>query len=117
MSSFDPNRSRRVSPSQNDHDQSGSKTMSDHVGMSARFALGRRDVLRSAGLAAGAAALGGWLGRSAAAQETFVWYTGLATEASDAVTKQFTEKTGIPAEYFRAGSNNVVQKFDQERQA
>jgi iron(III) transport system substrate-binding protein len=91
--------------------------MSDHVGMSARFGLGRRDVLRSAGLAAGVAALGGWLPRSARAQETFVWYTGLATEASDAVSKQFTATTGIPAEYFRAGSNNVVQKFDQERQA
>ncbi len=83
----------------------------------ARIALGRRDVLRSAGFAAGAAALGGLLPRPGAAQETFVWYTGLATEASDAVTKQFTEKTGIPAEYFRAGSNNLVQKFDQERQA
>lgn len=91
--------------------------MSDHAGMSARFALGRRDVLRSAGLAAGAATLGGWLPRSARAQETFVWYTGLATEPSDDVSKRFTEKTGIPAEYFRAGSNNVVQKFDQERQA
>ena len=83
----------------------------------ARFALGRREILRSAGLAAGAAALGTWLPRSPHAQETFVWYTGLATEASDAVSKQFTEATGTPAEYFRAGSNNVVQKFDQERQA
>jgi iron(III) transport system substrate-binding protein len=81
----------------------------------APFALGRRDVLRGAGLAAGAAAFGRW--GSAHAQETFVWYTGIATEASDAVSKQFTEKTGIPVEYFRAGSNNLVQKFDQERQA
>jgi iron(III) transport system substrate-binding protein len=87
------------------------------MGSSALSALGRRDVLRGAGLAAGAAALGGWLPRSARAQETFVWYTGLATEASDAVSQQFTEKTGIPTEYFRAGSNNVVQKFDQEKMA
>ncbi|HEX5077629.1 MAG TPA: extracellular solute-binding protein [Geminicoccaceae bacterium] len=93
--------------------------MSGNVGRSigAFGPLGRRDVLRGAGLAAGAAAFGSWLPRSARAQETFVWYTGLATEASDAVSKQFTEKTGIPAEYFRAGSNNLVQKFDQERQA
>src|SRR5690606_16231294 len=76
-----------------------------------------RDVLRSASLVAGAAAFGSWLPRSARAQETYVWYTGLATEASDAVSKKFTESTGIPVEYFRAGSNNVVQKFDQERQA
>jgi exodeoxyribonuclease VII small subunit len=62
----------------------------------APFALGRRDVLRGAGLAAGAAAFGSW--GSAHAQETFVWYTGIATEASDAVSKQFTEKTGIPVE-------------------
>jgi iron(III) transport system substrate-binding protein len=82
-----------------------------------RIALGRRDVLRSAGLVAGAAALGGLLPRSAAAQEAFVWYTGFPTEPSDAVSQKFTEKTGIPVEYFRAGSNNVVQKFDQERQA
>ena len=82
---------------------------------SMRIALDRRDVLRGAGLAAGAAAFGRW--SPASAQETFVWYTGLATEASDAVSKQFTEKTGIPVEYFRAGSNNLAQKFDQERQA
>lgn len=93
--------------------------MSGKLGLSksGRAALGRRDVLRGAGLAAGAAAFGSWLPRSVRAQETFVWYTGLATEASDAVSKQFTEKTGIPVEYFRAGSNNLVQKFDQERQA
>jgi iron(III) transport system substrate-binding protein len=93
--------------------------MSGNVGLhrGAWIALGRRDILRSAGLAAGAAAFGSWLPRSARAQETFVWYTGLATEASDAVSKRFTEQTGIPVEYFRAGSNNVVQKFDQERQA
>jgi iron(III) transport system substrate-binding protein len=93
--------------------------MSGNVGMhgGARIALGRRDVLRSAGLAAGAAAFGSWLPRSARAQEAFVWYTGLATEASDDVSKHFTDATGIPTEYFRAGSNNLVQKFDQERQA
>ncbi|MGH6915438.1 MAG: ABC transporter substrate-binding protein, partial [Geminicoccales bacterium] len=81
----------------------------------AGVALGRRDVLRVAGLAAGAAALGRW--QPAQAQETFVWYTGLALEASDQVSKRFTEETGIPVEYFRAGSNNLAQKFDQERQA
>src|SRR5918996_359890 len=92
--------------------------MSGNVGANsgAQIALGRRDVLRSAGLVAGAAAFGSWAPRSRA-QETFVWYTGLATEASDAVSKRFTEETGIPVVYFRAGSNNVVQKFDQERQA
>lgn len=81
----------------------------------AAAALGRRDVLRIAGLAAGAAALGRW--QSASAQETFVWYTGLALEASDQVSKLFTEQTGIPVEYFRAGSNNLAQKFEQEMQA
>jgi iron(III) transport system substrate-binding protein len=93
--------------------------MSDKVAISscARGAFGRRDVLRGAGIAAGAAAFASWMPRSARAQETFVWYTGLATEASDAVSKQFTEATGIPVEYFRAGSNNVVQRFEQERQA
>ena len=93
--------------------------MSGNVDMhgGARIALGRRDVLRSAGLAAGAAALGSLLPRSAAAQEAFVWYTGFPTEPSDAVSQKFTEQSGIPVEYFRAGSNNVVQKFDQERQA
>ena len=92
--------------------------MSGKLGMDscAPMALGRRDVLRGAGAAAGAAAFGSLMPR-AQAQEAFVWYTGLATEASDAVSKRFTEKTGIPVEYFRAGSNNVVQKFDQERQA
>ncbi|HLT03113.1 MAG TPA: extracellular solute-binding protein [Geminicoccaceae bacterium] len=80
-------------------------------------AVARRDVLRGAGIAAGAAAFGSWLPRSGRAQETFVWYTGLALEASDAVSKQFTEETGISAEYFRAGSNNLAQKFEQEIQA
>jgi iron(III) transport system substrate-binding protein len=87
------------------------------VNSGARLALGRRDVLRSAGLAAGAAAVSGWLPRTAAAQETFVWYTGFPTEPTDGGSRLVTEKTGIPVEYFRAGSNNVVQKFDQERQA
>jgi iron(III) transport system substrate-binding protein len=83
----------------------------------APIALGRRDVLRGAGLVAGAAAFGSLAPRWAHAQEAFVWYTGLALEASDEVSRQFTEKTGIESEYFRAGSNNLVQKFDQERQA
>jgi len=93
--------------------------MSGKLGMNscAPMALGRRDVLRGAGIAAGAAAFGSLVPGAARAQDTFVWYTGLATQASDAVSKLFTEQTGIPVEYFRAGSNNLVQKFEQERQA
>ncbi|HET6467062.1 MAG TPA: extracellular solute-binding protein [Geminicoccaceae bacterium] len=88
------------------------------AGSRARAAASRRDVLRGAGLlAAGAATFGGWLPGPASAQETFVWYTGLALEASDELSKMFTAKTGIPAEYFRAGSNNLAQKFEQEVQA
>ncbi len=93
--------------------------MSGRLGMDscAHIALGRRDVLRGAGLAAGAAAFSSLAPSWAQAQEAFVWYTGIALEASDAVSKQFSEQTGIASEYFRAGSNNLVQKFDQERQA
>ena len=93
--------------------------MSGKLGMDscAPIALGRRDVLRGAGVAAGAAAFGSLMPSWAQAQEAFVWYTGLALEASDEVSRQFSEATGIESEYFRAGSNNLVQKFDQERQA
>ena len=77
----------------------------------------RRTFLQGAGAVAGAAALGGLVPAPLRAQETFIWYTGIAVEASDDVSKSFTAKTGIPVEYFRAGSNNLAQKFEQEVKA
>ena len=58
----------------------------------------RRSFLRGAGAVAGAAALGGLVPAPLRAQETFIWYSGIAVEASDDVSKSFTAKTGIPVE-------------------
>jgi len=77
----------------------------------------RRTFMQGAGAVAGVAALGGLVPAPLRAQETFIWYSGIAVEASDDVSKSFTAKTGIPVEYFRAGSNNLAQKFEQEVQA
>lgn len=81
------------------------------------FAVSRRRFLKGTGMGAGALAFGGAFPLSAQAQETFVWYSGLATAITDDISKMFTKKTGIEVEYFRAGSNNLAQKFEQEVKA
>lgn len=88
---------------------------SDVFGL-ARPAVSRRRFLQGASLTAGALAFGGLAG-TARAEEKVVWYTGTSVEASDDLTKMFTEKTGIPSEFFRAGGLKVAQKFEQEVKA
>ena len=68
-------------------------------------------------MSAAALALTGVFPGALRAQETFVWYSGNAVEPTDEASKMFTDKTGIAVEYFRAGSNNLAQKFEQEVQA
>jgi iron(III) transport system substrate-binding protein len=53
----------------------------------------------------------------ATAQEPLIWYAGSAVEAVDLWAKAFTDKTGIPVEYIRAGSVQLAQKFEQEAKA
>ena len=79
--------------------------------------VSRRKFLKGAGAGAGSLALVNAFNLPAQAQETFVWYSGWPTALTDDVSKMFTEKTGIPVEYFRAGSNQVAQKFEQEVKA
>lgn len=81
------------------------------------FAISRRKLLKGVGASAGALALGGAFSNSSQAADTFVWYSANAVEPSDELSKMFTAKTGIPVEYFRAGSNALAQKFEQEIQA
>ena len=81
------------------------------------FPVSRRRFVKGVAASAGAFAFGSAIPRPAKAQETFVWYSGLPAELTDDISIMFTEKTGIPVEYFRAGSNQVAQKFEQELQA
>ena len=83
----------------------------------ARPAVSRRRFLQGASLTVGAMAFGGSMIGSARAEDKVTWYTGTSVEASDDLTKSFTEKTGIPSDYFRAGGLKVAQKFEQEVKA
>ncbi len=83
----------------------------------ARPAVSRRRFLQGASLTVGAMAFGGGMIGRARAEDKVTWYTGTAVEASDDLTKTFTEKTGIPADYFRAGGLKAAQKFEQEVKA
>jgi iron(III) transport system substrate-binding protein len=79
--------------------------------------VSRRSVLKSAGLGMGAAAFSGLLPDLLHAQEKAIFYSGSAVEPTNDLSKMFTEKTKIPVEYFRAGSNNLAQKYEQEVKA
>ena len=79
--------------------------------------LPRRSVLKGAGLSMGAAAFSGLLPDLLAAQEKAIFYSGSAVEPTNDLSKLFTEKTKIAVEYFRAGSNNLAQKYEQEVKA
>ncbi|HYI91230.1 MAG TPA: extracellular solute-binding protein, partial [Beijerinckiaceae bacterium] len=65
----------------------------------------------------GAAAFSGLLPDLLAAQEKAIFYSGSAVEPTNDLSKLFTEKTKIAVEYFRAGSNNLAQKYEQEVKA
>jgi iron(III) transport system substrate-binding protein len=82
-----------------------------------RAVVSRRRFLEGAGAGVGALALTGALSGGSRAKDTFVWYSGNAVEPTDELSKLFTSRTGIPVEYFRAGSNNLAQKFEQEVKA
>jgi iron(III) transport system substrate-binding protein len=77
--------------------------------------ISRRSVLKGAGI--GAAAIGGLWPETLLAQEKVAFYSGSAVEPTNDLCKLFTEKTGTPMEYFRAGSNNLAQKYEQEVKA
>jgi iron(III) transport system substrate-binding protein len=77
-------------------------------------AISRRAFLH---IAASAATATGLLPRTAAAQETVVFYTAAAVGSADDLVKQFKQKTGMGAEYFRGGSFTIVQKIEQEVKA
>jgi iron(III) transport system substrate-binding protein len=77
----------------------------------------RRGVLKGAGAGLGAAAIGGLWPETLLAQEKVAFYSGSAVEPTNDLCKMFSEKTGTPMEYFRAGSNNLAQKFEQEVKA
>jgi iron(III) transport system substrate-binding protein len=81
-------------------------------------AVSRRTFLHGTGMAIGSLAAGRFLSDPAFAQaKSIVWYTGTSVEASNDLTKLFTDKTGIKSDYFRAGGLKIAQKFEQELKA
>jgi iron(III) transport system substrate-binding protein len=79
--------------------------------------VSRRDVLKGGGAAIGALAIGGLWPEALLAQEKVVFYSALAVEPTNDLCKLFGESGGAAMEYFRAGSNNVAQKYEQEVKA
>jgi iron(III) transport system substrate-binding protein len=79
--------------------------------------VSRRDVLKVAGAGVGTLALGGLWPEALLAQEKVVFYSALAVEPTNDLCKLFTDGGGAAMEYFRAGSANVAQKYEQEVKA
>lgn len=79
--------------------------------------VSRRSILKGAGIGLGAAAVGGLWPETLLAQEKVAFYSATAVPPTNELCKIFSEKTGTPMEYFRAGSNNLAQKYEQEVKA
>jgi iron(III) transport system substrate-binding protein len=75
----------------------------------------RRQILQGV---AGAALVAGLGGRQAfAATDPMVWYSGESADAVGDWINAFKEQSGLPADFYRAGSVKLGQKFEQEVKA
>ncbi len=78
------------------------------------FHLSRRQVLKGA---AGTALATGLTGGAAFAADPMVWYSGEAADAVGDWIENFKQASGLPADFYRAGSVKLGQKFEQEVKA
>jgi hypothetical protein len=79
--------------------------------------IDRREFLKWTGAAAAGLALGRPSPAETAAAGKVLQYAGGSAESLTALDRLFTAKTGIPAEFWRAGGVGVVQKVEAEFQA
>ena len=81
--------------------------------------LKRRDILKMAGIGGGllmTSQLAGLI-PEAWAQGKILHYAAGDDSTTKAIMDAFTKKTGIPAQYWRSGAMQVIQKFEAEVQA
>jgi iron(III) transport system substrate-binding protein len=89
----------------------------DVLRSSLEFRLSRRRFLQSTGAIAAVSAGSIVLPTVADAAEDMIWYSGEAADSVGAWISSFKTGSGLPADFYRAGSVKLGQKFEDEVKA